>query len=306
MLKLLMLSGNDTAVIAQANSVHWAVNGFLQLFGTPLAGALSDSIGRKPLWALGRCTKLIWFMGSMFATNMNGYVAACILAWGVGDVGTLSVQEAAWADVFGDRPELSARLKASNQIWTGIAGLIGPVIGAQISLRSPTLGFYVSSAMCIIESVMVMCSQESLAKDERKPFAGIVPLLKKANPFSSIGLLFTNGPGLRSLGISAGFLRAVRDCTTAPACLPACLHACLTDCLPACEATCARLCPCVCLSNPLRACVRACVQVVTVYSTIEPFRLGPLGWSPQGAESACFCAICTGNHHFTKTGSGQT
>ena len=227
MLKLLMLSGNDTAVIAQANSVHWAVNGFLQLFGTPLAGALSDSIGRKPLWALGRCTKLIWFMGSMFATNMNGYVAACILAWGVGDVGTLSVQEAAWADVFGDRPELSARLKASNQIWTGIAGLIGPVIGAQISLRSPTLGFYVSSAMCIIESAMVMCSQESLAKDERKPFAGIVPLLKKANPFSSIGLLFTNGPGLRSLGISAGFLRAVRDCTTAPACLPACLPACM-------------------------------------------------------------------------------
>ena len=210
MLKLLALSGNDTAVIAQANSVHWAVNGFLQLFGTPLAGALSDSIGRKPLWALGRCSKLIWFMGSLRAESMNAYIVACILAWGVGDLGTLSVQEAAWADVFGDRPELSARLKASNQVWTGIAGLVGPVIGAQLSLYSETIGFWVSSAMCIIEAAMVMASRESLPKDERKSFAGIVSLIKKANPFSSIGLLFTNGPGLRSLGISAGFLRSVR------------------------------------------------------------------------------------------------
>jgi MFS family permease len=70
MLKLLALSQNDTAVIAQANSIHWAVNGFLQLFGTPIAGALSDSIGRKPLWALGRATKLIWFMGSMCAFSV--------------------------------------------------------------------------------------------------------------------------------------------------------------------------------------------------------------------------------------------
>ena len=210
MLKLLALSGNDTAVIAQANSVHWAVNGFLQLFGTPLAGALSDSVGRKPLWALGRCSKLIWFMGSLRAESMNAYIVACILAWGVGDLGTLSVQEAAWADVFGDRPELSARLKASNQVWTGIAGLVGPVIGAQLSLHSETIGFWVSSAMCIIEAAMVMTSRESLPEGERKSFAGIVPLIKKANPFASIGLLFTNGPGLRSLGISAGFLRSVR------------------------------------------------------------------------------------------------
>ena len=56
---------------------------------------------------------------------------------------------------------------------------------------------------------MVMASQESLAKHERKPFAGVMPLLRMANPFSSISLLFTNGRGLRSLGISAGFLRAV-------------------------------------------------------------------------------------------------
>ena len=209
MLKLLALSSNDTAAIAQANGVQWAVNGLMQLFGTPLAGALSDSIGRKPLWALGRCTKVLWFMGSMSATTMNAYIVACVLAWGVGDCGTLSVQEAAWADVFGDRPELSARLKASNQVWTGIAGLVGPVVGAQISSRSPVFGFYVSSVMCVIESVMVMISKESLAKEERKPFAGVMPLLRTANPFSSISLLFTNGRGLRSLGISAGFLRAV-------------------------------------------------------------------------------------------------
>ena len=85
------LSNNDTAVIAQANGVQWAVNGLVQLFGTPLAGALSDSIGRKPLWALGRCTKILWFMGSMYATNMNAYIVACVLAWGLGDCGTLSV-----------------------------------------------------------------------------------------------------------------------------------------------------------------------------------------------------------------------
>lgn len=179
------------------------------------------------------------------ATSMNGYIIACICAWGLGDMGTMSVQEAAWADVFGGRPELSARLKASNQIWTGLAGLIGPVIGAQMSVRSPTLGFYISSVMCVIEAFMVMASQESLSVAERKPFAGIMPLIKRANPFSSIALLFTNGPGLRSLGISAGFLRAV----------------------------------------------------VTVYSTIEPFRLGPLGWSP--AEQSYYSAGLSGMNSVT-------
>ena len=239
MTKLLMLSNNDTAIIAQMNSIHWAANGLLQLWGTPLSGALSDAIGRKPLWALGRLTKLFWFMGSHYATSMPQYVAACILAWGVTDFGTLSVQEAAWADVFGSRPELSSRLKASNQVWTGISGLVGPVLGAEILKRfGPAAGFQLASLVCAIEGVMVLCTRESnpAGGKSRKPFL----LSKAGNPFASIGVLFRHGPGLRGLSIAAGLLRSV----------------------------------------------------VTVYSTIEPFRLGPLGWSP--AEQSYYSAILSG------------
>ena len=96
MLKLLDLSNNDTAAIALANSVHWAVNGAIQLFGTPFASALSDTVGRKRIWAFGRLTKLVWFMGSLYATSMRQYIVACIVCWGVLDAGTLSVEEAAW------------------------------------------------------------------------------------------------------------------------------------------------------------------------------------------------------------------
>ena len=241
MLKLLDLSNNDTAAIALANSVHWAVNGAIQLFGTPFASALSDTVGRKRIWAFGRLTKLVWFMGSLYATSMRQYIVACIVCWGVLDAGTLSVEEAAWADVFGSRPELSSQLKSANSVWSLVAGsMVGPVIGALISTKSSTAGFYVASAMCVVEAGLVLCTTESLKLEERKPFA-----LTKVNPFANIGLLFRNGRGLRRLGISAGLLRAV----------------------------------------------------VTVYSTIEPFRLGPLGWTP--AEQSAYSSVLAGANGLT-------
>lgn len=184
MTKLLDLAHGDTAIIAQANSVHWAANGLIQLWGTPLAGALSDAVGRKRIWALGRFSKMLWFLGSLQATSMAQYIAACICAWGFFDFGTLSVEEAAWADVFGSRPELSSRLISTNKVFSQLSGLVGPMIGAEVLRRfGASAGFRLAAILCAVEGLMVLCSTESLPPEERKP----MQWSKAGNPFSSIG-----------------------------------------------------------------------------------------------------------------------
>jgi MFS family permease len=243
MTKLLELANHDTALIAQANSVHWAINGLIQLWGTPLAGALSDAMGRKRIWAMGRISKMFWFLGSMRATSMSQYIMACIMAWGIFDFGTLSIEDAAWADIFGSRPELSSRLRSDVKVLSQISGLVGPMVGAEVLRRlGAVAGFKIAAGLCVLEAAMVLSTHETLPPEERKPMPSLRSL---GNPFASIGVLFTHGPGLRGLGIAAGLMRTV----------------------------------------------------VTIYSTIEPFRLGPLGWSP--AEQSYYSGVLSGCNSMT-------
>ena len=60
-MKLLRLSGNDTAVIAAANAAHWSLTSIGKVMLTPLFGALSDTLGRRWLWALGRLAMCVQF-----------------------------------------------------------------------------------------------------------------------------------------------------------------------------------------------------------------------------------------------------
>ena len=108
--KLMRIANNDPIAIAKANAIHWSANAALQLVLRPIGAAASDRFGRKIFIVADQLTMIARYAGSFFMTSLDHYVAACIISSGVLSPLTSPGQGAAWSDVFGERPELSARV----------------------------------------------------------------------------------------------------------------------------------------------------------------------------------------------------
>jgi MFS family permease len=223
-IKLLRIANGDVVALAKANTWHWSINGAMQLFVRPVGAALSDTLGRKWFIVINRLSMVTYFAGSFLSKSLNQYIMACILCFGCLWPLTGSAQAASWSDLFGSRPELSARVRAK---YTGfsqaVMGFVAPALGAVITSYHATAGFYLAMAGCFVQAGIACTMDETLKKEDRKPFS-----LAVANPISNALLLFTNGPGLRGLAISHAWFDIVG----------------------------------------------------TIWSTMEPYRLGYIGWSP--------------------------
>jgi MFS family permease len=224
-IKLMSLANQDTALLASAHAAHWSLTSIGKVLLSPVYGAASDSLGRKWLWALGRLAMVVQFAGWWGCGSLRSFVVAQTVAWGALPLdGSMKVADAAWADVFGERPDLSAKLQAQTQVFVSAAGLLGPILGAQITRRANyNWAFVFGMAMALAQSLLIATGVETLPPGRRKRFT-----VSKINPFKGLGLLFTNGPGLRRLAISGALFNSVS----------------------------------------------------TIYATFDPYRLGPIGWSP--------------------------
>ena len=133
-IKLMALANNDTAVLASAHAAHWSLTSAGKVLLSPVYGAASDTLGRKWLWALGRLAMVVQFAGWWGCRSVRGFVTMQTVAWGLLPLdGSMKVADAAWADIFGGRPDLSAKLQAQTQVYVSAAGLLGPIVGAQIT-----------------------------------------------------------------------------------------------------------------------------------------------------------------------------
>jgi hypothetical protein len=172
--------------------------------------------------AANRLTTIAYYAGSMLMTSLDHYVITCILCWGVLSPLTSSGETAAWADIFGERPELSARIRAKYMGLTGAVGtLFFPLVGAYVNHRSAAsshpvfgrgnLSFLLAMACAVSQTAMALTIPETCPDEagrqalaaigqtvaERKPFS-----LLMANPLSNALILFRNGPGLRGLAVA--------------------------------------------------------------------------------------------------------
>ena len=220
--QLIYLCQGDQARMAFADAIMWSGDGILNVISQPLVGALSDAYGRKLFMALGRVSLIWWCLGTRASKTLPQYIFNDIAPYPLFG-SSLSVQAASLADVFGTRPELSSQLAARSQIFVSAAGLVGPLLGAAIVVRSRLGGWYAGAIAGAIETVIVLSMSETLKPEKRTPFKWA-----NANPFGSLTLLFRHGPGLRRLALSS-------------------------------------------------LCFNACT---TTYSTMDSYRLGPLGWTP--------------------------
>jgi MFS family permease len=271
-IKLMRLAGGDTAAIAAAHAAHWSLTSAGKCIISPAYGAFSDSVGRRWLWALGRLGMCVQFMAWWGCTSVRGFVVGHTFSWGVLPLdGSMKVEEAAWADTFGDRPDLSAKLLAQNQVYTSLAGLVAPIVGAQLARYGEKWAFMCGIAIGLAQCLLAATTPETLGKEKRLKFNA-----SKVNPLKGLGLLFTHGPGLRRLVIAGGLFRSW------------CVWLSLQ--LPPSSA----YWPAFSLSTALVSShfLLLSFRSQTIYATLDSYRLGPIGWSP--AEQSYYSAALSG------------
>ena len=166
---------------------------------SPLVAQLSDRFGRRHFGSWGRIGWIIFFSGHRIRDrSLTHRLWFEAIPWGIIQAGTWPVFAAAHSDVFGERPQLSARIKSRDGMYISIAGVCGPIVTV---LVSRTVGLAATEHLCSVLAgasiVLQLANKETLTPAKRKPFS-----LSQANPFANVHLLFTNGPGLRRLASS--------------------------------------------------------------------------------------------------------
>jgi MFS transporter, DHA1 family, tetracycline resistance protein len=152
----------------------------LQFLSTPLLGALSDRVGRKPvivLSLLGTALSLIVFG---FAGSLIVLFAARMLDGLTG--ANTSTAQAYIADV--SPPEQRARNFGLLGASFGVAFVLGPALGGFLSQFSLQLPAFVAAGLALLNTLLVVAFlPESLPKERREK----QPLtLAQINPLSAI------------------------------------------------------------------------------------------------------------------------
>lgn len=155
--------------------------GLMQFVSSPILGALSDRIGRRPVLLGG-----IFGLGLMFAVPAFSTSLWLILVSRIAG-GMLSANMAVAQAYIADITQANDRAAGFGKIGAvfGIGFVIGPALGGVLGSHDPTLPFTVAACVCLLNFLYgVFVLPESLGKKETRPLS-----LRLNNPFSSIAAL---------------------------------------------------------------------------------------------------------------------
>jgi len=156
----------------------WAA---MQFVFSPIQGALSDWLGRKPVVVMSNFGMALSYLLTAVASSIPALFAARAIS-GI-SAASVSTAYAYIADTYepDQRPRYFGLLGASF----GLGFIIGPWIGGQLAAIDPHAPFYVCAALCAVNGLYgLFVLPESLPKERRSPFT-----LAKANPFAAFGYL---------------------------------------------------------------------------------------------------------------------
>lgn len=155
--------------------------GGMQFLCSPLLGALSDRVGRRPVLLSGIGGLAVMFLAPALTDSLWVLLASRV----VGGMfsANLAVAQAYIADVTAPAQRAAAFGKLGAMF--GIAFMLGPALGGvlgEINLRLPFFAAAALSAFNLLYGLLVL--PESLPREGRKPFDAT-----RANPFSSLAAL---------------------------------------------------------------------------------------------------------------------
>ena len=196
--KYLLLCGHDTGVMAIHAGLVRSLKSVVNVLMSPVVGALSDSFGRKPVMLYGRVGWVLIWLALPNVASLRQWLCAEIIFTGVLRAGDNASQQAAMADLFGTRAQLSTQIASKDGMYAQLSAFFGPIIGyawARLFGRQST--FYCSALLSALSMILLCRTEETLKPEKRKPFS-----IRRANPIASMTLLFRLDKGLRALAIS--------------------------------------------------------------------------------------------------------
>ena len=157
-------------------------------FGSPLLGALSDSLGRRPVLLIGFCGLALNFFATGLATSLWMLIAVRLVGGAMQS--NIAVANAYVADI--TPPTERAKRFGMLGAMFGVGFILGPVIGGLLGAISLHLPFYVAGSLALLNLLYgYFVLPESLPKDRRHVFSW-----KAANPIRSLyGLTRLKGAG---------------------------------------------------------------------------------------------------------------
>jgi MFS transporter, DHA1 family, tetracycline resistance protein len=160
-----------------------ATFGLMQFLCMPLLGAISDKIGRRPVLIFSSAGMAVNFLVTAWAPTL----ALLFIGRFIGGAcsASMSTASAYASDI--SSPENRAKTFGMIGAAFGLGFICGPMIGGLLGEVSFHLPFYVGAALCAANALFgYLFVPESLPKEKRNVFT-----LSKANPFTSVGRLFS-------------------------------------------------------------------------------------------------------------------
>ena len=178
-------SGGDTVLAANSLGLFNTLWAAMQFFASPIAGALSDRFGRRPIVLLSNLG-----LGADYIFMALSPTLAWLLVGRVISGITSETVPTGYAYISDITPH-EKRAKAFGLMGAafGIGFVVGPAIGGILGHYGPRLPFWVAGGFSLANFVYgLIILPESLPPDRRGAFS-----LKRANPIGSVALLRSDG-----------------------------------------------------------------------------------------------------------------
>jgi DHA1 family tetracycline resistance protein-like MFS transporter len=178
---IVSFTGGDTPRAAQLFGLFGTVWALMQFLFSPLAGALSDRLGRRPVVLISNFGLGISYLMMALAPNLTWLFISRIIS-GI-TASSISAASAYIADV--TPPEKRASAFGLIGVTFGLGFVLGPALGGILGGIDLRLPFWVAGGLSIANAIYgVFVLPESLAPEKRRAV-----VWKRANPVGSLILL---------------------------------------------------------------------------------------------------------------------
>jgi MFS transporter, DHA1 family, tetracycline resistance protein len=175
---------NDTARAARVFGLFGTAWALMQLFFSPVLGALSDRFGRRPVVLLSNLGLALDYVLMALAPSLTWLFVGRVIS-GITSA-SISTAFAYIADI--TPPERRAAVFGKVGAAFGAGFILGPAIGGLLGGIDPRLPFWAAAGLGFANTLYgLLVLPESLPKERRSPFRW-----KRANPLGSLHLLRSN------------------------------------------------------------------------------------------------------------------
>src|SRR5512135_3240964 len=184
--------GGNTAHAARIYGVFGTVWALMQFFSMPVAGALSDRFGRRPVVLASNFGLASDYVLMALAPNLGWLFLGRVIS-GI-TAASVSTGMAYVADV--TPPEKRSAAFGALGVAFGVGFVLGPALGGLLGNVNPRLPFWAAAAFSLANALYgLFILPESLPADRRRAFEW-----RRANPLGSLRLLRSH-PELSGLAV---------------------------------------------------------------------------------------------------------